>query len=30
MILDKKDAIYAANIFVSYYKDFGRIDDYLR
>ena len=30
MILDRKDSIYAANIFVSYYKDFGRIDDYLR
>ena len=30
MILNREDSIYAANIFVSYYKDFGRIDDYLR
>ena len=30
MILNREDAIHAANIFVSYYKDFGRIDDYLR
>jgi hypothetical protein len=30
MILNREDSIYAANIFVSYFKDFGRIDDYLR
>ena len=30
MILDKDDAIYAANKFMNYYENFGRIDDYLR
>ena len=30
MILEHKDAEYAARVFIDYYKDFGRIDDYLR
>ena len=30
MILNKKDALYAANIFIDYFQNFGRIDDYLR
>jgi hypothetical protein len=30
MILDKQDALYAANVFVDYFSSFGRIDDYLR
>ena len=30
MILDKEDALYAANVFVDYFSSFGRIDDYLR
>ena len=30
MILNKTDAIYAANIFTDYFASFGRIDDYLR
>ena len=30
MILNKEDALYAANVFVDYFASFGRIDDYLR
>lgn len=30
MILNRTDAIYAANVFVDYFSNFGRIDDYLR
>ena len=30
MILDRTDALYAANIFTEYFASFGRIDDYLR
>jgi hypothetical protein len=30
MILNRTDAIYAANIFTEYFSSFGRIDDYLR
>ena len=30
MILNKTDALYAANVFVDYFASFGRIDDYLR
>ena len=30
MMLDKQDALYAANVFVDYFSSFGRIDDYLR
>ena len=30
MILNRQDALYAANVFVDYFADFGRIDDYLR
>jgi len=30
MLLDKEDALYAANVFVDYFASFGRIDDYLR
>ena len=30
MILDRNDALYAANVFVDYFSNFGRIDDYLR
>ena len=30
MILNKTDALYAANIFTDYFVSFGRIDDYLR
>ena len=30
MILNRKDALYAANVFVDYFASFGRIDDYLR
>jgi hypothetical protein len=30
MILNKEDALYAANVFVDYFSSFGRIDDYLR
>ena len=30
MILNEKDALYAANVFVDYFASFGRIDDYLR
>jgi len=30
MILNKQDAMYAANVFVDYFSSFGRIDDYLR
>jgi hypothetical protein len=30
MILNKQDALYAANVFVDYFSSFGRIDDYLR
>jgi hypothetical protein len=30
MILNRDDALYAANIFVDYFSNFGRIDDYLR
>jgi len=30
MILNKTDALYAANIFTDYFASFGRIDDYLR
>ena len=29
-MLDKQDALYAANVFVDYFSSFGRIDDYLR
>ena len=30
MILSPEDAIYAANVFVDNFSNFGRIDDYLR
>jgi len=30
MILNREDALYAANVFVDYFSNFGRIDDYLR
>jgi len=30
MILNKEDALYAANVFIDYFQNFGRIDDYLR
>jgi hypothetical protein len=30
MILNRTDALYAANIFTDYFASFGRIDDYLR
>jgi hypothetical protein len=30
MILEKQDALYAANVFIDYFASFGRIDDYLR
>jgi hypothetical protein len=30
MILNREDALYAANIFIDYFQNFGRIDDYLR
>ena len=30
MILNKQDAQFASKIFIDYYKNFGRIDDYLR
>ena len=30
MILNEKDARYAANVFIDYFQNFGRIDDYLR
>ena len=30
MILNRTDALYAANVFVDYFSNFGRIDDYLR
>ena len=30
MILNRSDALYAANVFVDYFSNFGRIDDYLR
>ena len=30
MILNKEDALYAANVFIDYFASFGRIDDYLR
>jgi len=30
VILNKTDALYAANVFVDYFASFGRIDDYLR
>ena len=30
MILNRSDALYAANVFVDYFASFGRIDDYLR
>ena len=30
MILTKQDAQYASQVFIDYYKNFGRIDDYLR
>ena len=30
MILNREDAIYAANVFVDYFQNFDRIDDYLR
>ena len=30
MILNREDALYAANVFVDYFVSFGRIDDYLR
>jgi|TARA_B110000503_G_scaffold32055_1_gene51956 hypothetical protein len=30
MILNREDALYAANVFVDYFSSFGRIDDYLR
>ena len=30
MILNREDALYAANVFVDYFASFGRIDDYLR
>ena len=30
MILNRDDALYAANVFTDYFSNFGRIDDYLR
>lgn len=30
MILNRSDALYAANVFVDYFSNFNRIDDYLR
>lgn len=30
MILDKKDALYASNVFIDYFSNIDRIDDYLR
>ena len=30
MILNRDDALYAANVFTDYFSSFGRIDDYLR
>ena len=30
MILEHKDALYAASYLGDYFSDFGRIDDYLR
>ena len=30
MIVNREDALYAANVFVDYFASFGRIDDYLR
>ena len=30
MILNREDALHAANVFVDYFASFGRIDDYLR
>ena len=30
MILNREDALHAANVFVDYFSNFGRIDDYLR
>jgi hypothetical protein len=30
LILNREDALYAANVFVDYFASFGRIDDYLR
>ena len=30
MILNREDALHAANVFVDYFSSFGRIDDYLR
>ena len=30
MILDRTDALHAANVFIDYFANFGRIDDYLR
>lgn len=30
MILNREDALYAANVFVEYFQNFNRIDDYLR
>ena len=30
MILSREDALYAANVFVEYFQNFNRIDDYLR
>ena len=30
MILNREDALYAANVFIDYFQNFGRIDDYLR
>ena len=30
MILNREDALYASNVFIDYFQNFGRIDDYLR
>ena len=30
MILNREDALYAANVFIDYFQNFGRIYDYLR
>ena len=30
MILERTDALHAANVFIDYFANFGRIDDYLR
>ena len=30
MILERTDALHAANVFIDYFASFGRIDDYLR